>query len=67
VGGCLLCTWGGEEMWPFARRAGGRASLTRLRGAERSMAAKAAPPPPGTEGKGKASPARFAAVNAYEQ
>ena len=46
MGGCLLCTWGGEEMWPFARRAGGRASLTRLRGAERSMAAKAAPPPP---------------------
>ncbi len=45
MGGCLLCTWGGEEMWPFAQRAGGRASLTRLRGAERSMAAKAAPPP----------------------
>ena len=44
MGGCLLCTRGERKCGRLHGEQGGRASLTRLREAERSMAAKAAPP-----------------------
>ena len=54
----FLCTRGGKEMWPFARPRPGTASRGKglpysiVHGAERNIAAEAAPPRHGEQGEG---------------